>query len=87
LPLAISCAQPGGRNFVGTKLRGLPPSMQRSGMHVFITSGCRHHDFNKLSRLQIYHQARSEERSTVYAIHFYNANTQRETRKIFRNSL
>jgi hypothetical protein len=38
LPKAISDVQPGGRNFVQTKLRGLSPSMKRSGVHVFITN-------------------------------------------------
>jgi hypothetical protein len=40
LPLAIVHIQPGGRNF-GTKLRGLPPSAERSAVHVAITTGCR----------------------------------------------
>jgi hypothetical protein len=38
LPFAISCPQPGGRNFVLTKLRDLPPGMKRSGVCVFITN-------------------------------------------------
>ncbi|MDR1179435.1 MAG: hypothetical protein LBK44_02925, partial [Spirochaetales bacterium] len=35
---AIMHRYPGGRNFVLTKLRDVPPSAQRSGVHVYITN-------------------------------------------------
>ncbi|MDR1179002.1 MAG: hypothetical protein LBK44_00725 [Spirochaetales bacterium] len=56
LPKVIRCAQPGGRNFVLTKLRGLPPSTQRSGAHVYITTRCLRHALNPHSRLQLWNQ-------------------------------